>query len=289
MMEARAAAGSRFVMVRFDPRVLLHRPIRGRSPLARGAELTRASLDRLVEIQFVDRSIALGSLAFTALVPLLVIAAAFLPGTDGLANELIERFHLTGSTANLVQEVFAQPDAVRQSLSWLGALLLIAASLSFTRGLQRVYEHAWRLEARGWAGSRAGLIWIGSIVIWATTFSAARDWLLDVTGPIGSLAILLAGNAALWLWSPWILLARRVDWQRLVPSALLTAVAMTAFSIGSVIYMPEAITSSADHYGSIGIAIALVSWLVGAGFALTVCAAVGAVLGGAVDEPDRAA
>jgi membrane protein len=273
-------------MARFDPRALLHRPIRGRSPLARAAELTRASLDRLVEIQFVDRSIALGSLAFTAIIPLLVIIAAYVPGGDGLADELIKRFHLSGSTADMVRQVFAQPDDVKSSLSWLGLALLIGSALSFTRGLQRVYERAWRLDARGWYGTRAGLIWIASVVVWATAFSAARDWLLDQTGPIGSLAILLAGDALLWLWSPWILLARRVAWRALVPSALLTAVAMTAFSIGSVIWMPEAISSSADHYGSIGIAISLVSWLVGAGFALTGCAAIGAVLGGARDAPE---
>jgi membrane protein len=250
---------------------------------AQHRSLARASLDRLVEMQFVDRSVALGSLAFTALVPLLVIASAFLPGTEGLANELIDRFHLRDETAELVRDAFAQPDAVRQSVSWLSLLLLIVAALSFTRGLQRVYEHAWRLEVRGFAGTRAGLVWIGAIVLWSTLFASARQWLLDATGPVGSLAILLAGNAALWLWSPWILLAGRVDWRALVPSALLTAIAMTAIGIGSAVYMPEAIDRSATHYGSIGIAIALVSWLVGIGFALTVCAGVGAVLG----EPDE--
>ncbi len=269
----------------FDPLARLQHAARRYRHVARAIELTRACLDRLVEIQFVDRSVALGSLAFTALVPLLVIASAFLPGTDGLANELIDRFDLRGSTAQLVRDVFAQPDAVRQSISWLGVLLLVGAALSFTRGLQRVYELAWRLEVRGLAGTQAGLIWVASIVVWSTVFAGARDALLDLTGPVGSLTILLVGDAVLWLWSPWILLARRVDWRRLVPSALLTAVAMTALSIGSVIYMPEAIGRSATHYGPIGIAIALVSWLVGIGFVLTVCAAVGAVLGGAVDEP----
>lgn len=257
---------------------------RGRPLLARAVALARTCLDRLVEMQFVDRSVALGSLAFTALVPLLVIASAFLPGTDGLATELIRRFHLRGDTAQLVHEVFAQPDAVRQSVSWLGVVLLIAAALSFTRALQRVYEHAWRLETRGLAGTRAGLIWIGGVVVWSTLFAAVRDWLLGLTGPVGSLTILLAGNAALWLWSPWILLAGRVDWRALVPSALLTSVAMSAISVGSVIYMPEAIGRSATHYGPIGIAIALVSWLVGIGFALTVSAGVGAVLGEQADE-----
>lgn len=272
----------------FDPLARLEHAARSHARLAHAIALTRACLDRLVEIQFVDRSIALGSLAFTALVPLLVIASAFLPGTDGLASELISRFRLHGSTAALVREVFAQPDAVRQSISWLGALLLVGASLSFTRGLQRVYERSWRLEARGLAGTKAGLTWIAGIVVWTTIFSAARDWLLGFTGPVASLIILLAGDAVLWLWSPWILLAGRVDWRRLVPSALLTAVAMTAISIGSVIYMPAAIGRAATHYGSIGIAIALVSWLVGIGFALTACAAIGAVLGGAVELEDDA-
>jgi len=253
--------------------------------LPRALALTRASLDRLVAMQFVERSVALGSLAFTAMVPLLVIASAFLPGTDGLANELIRRFHLHGDTAQLVRDVFAQPDAVRQSVSWLGVLLLVVAALSFTRALQRVYEHAWRLETRGLAGTRAGLVWIGAVVLWSTVFASMREWLVDVTGPLGSLTVLLAGNAVVWLWSPWILLARRVEWRALVPTALLTSVAMTAIGVGSVVYMPQAIGRSATYYGSIGIAIALVSWLVGIGFALTVCAGVGAVLGGE-PQPD---
>jgi hypothetical protein len=51
--------------------------------------------------------------------------------------------------------------------------------------------------------------------------------------------------------------------------------------------MPAAIGRSAVHYGPIGIAIALVSWLVGVGFALTVSAAVGAVLGSSADDEPR--
>lgn len=246
----------------------------------------RASLARLVEMQFVERSVALGSLAFTAMVPLLVIASAFLPGTDGLASELIRRFHLHDGTAEVVRDVFAQPDAVRQSISWFGLLLLVVAALSFTRALQRVYERAWRLEPRGLAGTRAGLTWIGGVVVWVAVFSTARRGLLELTGPIWSLAILLAGDAVVWLWSPWVLLSRRIAWRPLVPTALLTAVALTAISVGSVIYMPEAIERSATHYGPIGIAIALVSWLVGIGFALTICAAVGAVLGEALAAPE---
>ncbi|MGB2710427.1 MAG: YhjD/YihY/BrkB family envelope integrity protein [Conexibacter sp.] len=255
----------------------------------RAIALAEASLERLVAVQFVDRAVALGSLGFTALVPLLVISAAFVPGTDGLANTLIERFHLSGSTADLVRQVFAQPDDVRQSLSWLGLVLLIASALSFTRALQRVYEHAWQLPARGWRGTRAGLVWLGGIVVWTTIFATARRWLLDVTGSGGALVVLLGGNALLWLWTPWTLLAQRIAWLQLLPTALLTAIAMSGWSIGSAIYMPTAIEDSAAHYGTIGVAIALVSWLVAAGFVLVACAAVGAVLGKELVAPKERA
>ena len=248
-------------------------------------ELATASLERLVAIQFVDRSVALGSLAFTALVPLLLISAAYVPGSDELPDELIKRFHLSGSSADAVRQVFTQPDDVQQSISWIGGVLLIISSLSFTRGLQRVYEHAWQLETRGLRGTRAGLVWIGSIVLWTTVFATARHWLVDLGGPLTAIVVLLGGNALLWLWSPWILLGKRVAWHRLVPTALITSAAMSVVSVGSVLYMPQAIESSSASYGPIGIAIAFVSWLVGIGFALVACASVGAVLGERMSTP----
>lgn len=255
-----------------------------RSIVERTLELATLSLERLVAIQFVDRSVALGSLAFTALVPLLLIAAAYVPGSDALSDDLIKRFDLSGSSADAVRQIFAQPDDVRQSVSWIGVVLLLVSSLSFTRGLQRVYEHAWRLETRGLRGTRAGLVWIGGIVLWSTVFATVRHWLVDLGGPITAIVVLLGGNAILWLWSPWILLAKRIAWHRLVPTALLTSAAMSAISVGSVVYMPQAIETSSASYGPIGIAIAFVSWLVGIGFALVACAGVGAVLGEELDD-----
>lgn len=250
----------------------------------RTLELARATLERLLAVQFVDRAVALGSLAFTALVPLLLIVAAYAPGASGLADGLIRRFRLTGASADLVREVFAQPDDVRQAVSWLGVALLLASALSFTRALQRLYEQCWRLGSRGMRGTPAGLQWLVGIVLWATAFAAVRRWVVDATGDAGAVAVALAGGCLLWLWSPYVLLARRVAWRRLLPTALLTATAMTALSVGSVLYMPDAIATSAERYGPIGIAIAIVSWLVGTGFVLAVCAALGAVLGGA--QPD---
>lgn len=272
-------------MLRFDPFERLSRPIAGRTVPAQAIELVRASLGRIVHVQFVDRAVALGSLAFTALFPLLLIAGAYLPGGDSLSDELIDRFRLSGSNAEMVRTLFAEPTTTKEAVSWLSVLLLTGSALSFTRALQRCFELSWRLPMRSYRGTLDGLKWLLSLVLWVTALASAREWLVDQTGPFVALVIALTGGFVLWVWTPFVLLGGRVAWRKLVPTAILTSLSMTALNIGSIVYMPDAISSAADRYGPIGIAISLLSWLVAAGFVLVACAAVGAVLGG---ERDRA-
>ena len=73
---------------------------------------------------------------------------------------------------------------------------------------------------------------------------------------------------ALWLWTPYLLLGKRVARARLRVTAVLTAASVTALSLVSIVYMPHVIASSADRFGAIGIAMALVSWLIGGAFVI---------------------
>ena len=90
------------------------------------------------------------------------------------------------------------------------------------------------------------------------------------------LALMLA--AAAWTATPYVLLGRRLHWRLLLPGGLLTAAAMSALAVASIVYMPHSVGSSASRYGVIGVAFALLSWLVGCGFVLVATAAAGAVL-----------
>jgi membrane protein len=53
---------------------------------------------------------------------------------------------------------------------------------------------------------------------------------------------------------------------------------MTGLTLASAIWMPHSVAVSAEQFGTIGIAFALLSWLVGAGMVLVVAAAGGAVI-----------
>jgi membrane protein len=241
----------------------------------------RRCLQRLVQLEFVDRSVALASLTFTALIPLGVVVGSAVPGIhrEDFADSIVERFDLDERTAKLVEQAFSPPAGVQASLSVLGVLLLIVSALSFTRALQRVYETAWRLPRLGVRATPSGLVWLAGVIAFLSIFGGLRSAVVDLSRPVASVIVALACAGAVWMFTPWMLLSRRVAWRALVPTAALTAVGMTCLSIAGIVYMPRSISSSAASYGTIGVAIAMVSWFVAAGFVLVGCAAVGAVLG----------
>ena len=53
---------------------------------------------------------------------------------------LVKRFELSGAAAASVQQAFAPSGAVESSVTVLGVVLLLVSTLTFTRGLQRMYE-----------------------------------------------------------------------------------------------------------------------------------------------------
>ena len=236
-------------------------------------------LERLAEVEFVDRSVALASQAFVALIPLLLVSSSLLPRSErrSFADSLVRRFELHDPSASDVRQVFAQPAEVRNTLSIVGVLVLVVAALSFCRALQRLYERAWRLPALGVRGTPGQLAWLGIMVVYISLAgalnTAAGEWL----GPVAGVAVGLGCGVALWLWTPYLLLGKRVARARLRVTAVLTAASVTALSLVSIVYMPRAIASSADRFGAIGIAMALVSWLIGGAFVIVGATVIGAV------------
>ena len=230
-------------------------------------------LRRLVDFEVVDRGLVLGAQAFSALVPLLVVLPALLPG-DGrdFAADVIDRFELRGRAAESVRSAFAAPADAGHAVSVLGIVVLIVSALAFTRALQRTYERAWDLERRGLRGTRWGLTWLAGFIVYWTVFPLVERAL---SGAV-ALSVGLAETFLLWLVTPWVLLAGRIPWRRLVPQALLSAAGMTVVGIGLAIYLPRAVSTSAEEFGSIGVAFTLLTSLWAAGLVLATAAALGA-------------
>jgi membrane protein len=236
---------------------------------------------RFVVIQGIERSMALASQAFVALIPLAIVSAAFVPtaGDQDFADSIIRRWHLTGTSAESVRSLFAAPDAVEQSVTWGSVVLLIVAAASFTRTLRRIFETTWEAPPRRMRGTPLDLIWIGCLIAFVSALSSVRAVIAGTFGAIALLATSLLTGLAFWTLTPWLLLGRETERRRLWPTGLVTAIAATALSVGALLYMPRAIEQSAKQYGPIGVAFSILSWLVGTAFVVVG----GAVLGRAID------
>lgn len=229
-------------------------------------------LRRLVTLEVIDRSLVIGAQAFSALVPLLIVFASigFRNGRS-FADDLVGTFQLSGRGADAVRSVLTAPGD-GPGLTAAGLLLVVFSSLSFTRALQRTYELVWGLRRRGVKGSGWGLLWLGVFALYWWLAPLVGAHLTDRTRLVAS----VAGSFVLWLVTPYVLLARRIPWRRLVPQAALTALGMTVLELGAVLYIPHAMSTAAAEFGGIGCAFTLLSLLWAGGFVLVAAAGLGA-------------
>jgi membrane protein len=246
-----------------------------RAAVATAVVIGRRSLARFVELQGMDRSMALAGQAFAALMPLLIVVGAATPaGGEDLVESIIKRLDLSGDTAQTLRDAVAAPAEVYDSVSLTGVLLLVISALSFTRALQRLYVIAWRLPPLGMRGNKWGLLWL---IAFSALISVQPGVVSLFDGALAT-AVTIALSCALWLFTPWILVGKALPWRRLVPQAVLTSFGLTVLAVGSAIYLPRALGSAASQFGFIGVGFAMLSWLFLLCFVLVAAAALGATL-----------
>jgi membrane protein len=238
-----------------------------------------ACIERIIELRVFDRALALASRAFVALLPLAIVLTALSPAArdGGFAGGLIDRFELEGRGADAVRQLFATPNEVKGGVTVFGLLVMLYSVYSFARLLARTYEAAWHLPKAGVGGAARGILWVLELALYVALLAPIRRVVDENAGDAVSEMVALALATVVWLVTPYLLLAGRIRYRALLPTALLTAASMGVASAVSVIYMPNAITTSAERYGLVGVAFTFVSWLIGLSAVVVVAAAIGAV------------
>jgi membrane protein len=236
-------------------------------------DIGRRSIARFAELEGFDRAMALAGQAFAALLPLLIVFGTVAQGSsEEVADDLIERFKVSGSAADALRSAVAQPP--ESGISAIGVLLLIISALSFTRAMQRLYVRAWRLEPLGLRGNLWGLLWLALFI----AFWSLQPAIVGLFDDVLAFTVSLALSTLLWLWTPWLLVAKRIAWRRLLPQAFLSAVGLLALAIAGAIYLPRAVATASADFGVLGVAFTLLSLLFAVALVLVVTAALGATL-----------
>lgn len=237
---------------------------------------------RMIEIGSRDRAVTIAGQAFIALVPLMIVIAGWSGGDDdgnGVDDSIISYFALSGPAADAVHALFETPPSMTGGTSVVGLFILLVSIGSFARALQRVYESAWRLPRRGMRGTVSGLAGLGALILilfsqgWLTHLLSA-----DSIPRAASLAIETAALVPLWALFMWLMVSRRVGYRILLITAAISAAGQVALSWWTRLYVPHLISVDAERYGVIGVAFALVSWLVLVAYLLVGSAVVGVEL-----------
>jgi|tagenome__1003787_1003787.scaffolds.fasta_scaffold20983719_6 membrane protein len=237
--------------------------------------------ERVLENEFIDRSVALAAKAFVSLFPALIVVAAFAPQhvRNSILQTITHRAGLSGSGLETVKGAFKSSDDVRKATGFVGLIFTFFYVNSFTSALSRVYTRAWRRPPGGRASAYAlGAAWLIGVVAYFAIIGAMRSILRG--GPetaAFALGALLA-SIGLWWLTPWLMLQRQVRWRPLLTGAILTGVGMSVYAASATLWMPRTVSENQDQFGFFGVALALVTWLSGAGMIIVVSACVAPVV-----------
>ena len=156
--------------------------------------------------------------------------------------------------------------------------------LSFSRGVQRLFEQTWELDPLSVRNTFNGLLWICGLALYLV-LSGALHAVLGRSRLDLSAALLDAPLSAVFLvWSGWLLSAKRIARRTLLPFGVLGAVALAVYSVGATVYVPHLFDTYATRYGVIGAVFAMISAL----FVVMVILVASAAAGREIrDELDR--
>src|SRR5215813_8511430 len=121
--------------------------------------------DRMLETEFVDRSIALAGKAFVSFFPLIIVVAAFVPPRLRMSifTTLTNRLGITGASLATVRQAFSSAEDIRRATGLLGLVLAVFYASSFTTALRRAYLRAWRRPPAKAAGNYVrGVTWVAA-------------------------------------------------------------------------------------------------------------------------------
>jgi membrane protein len=235
----------------------------------------------MLEVEFVDRSVALAGKAFVSFFPLVIVVAAFLPASirDSIFTTLTHRLGVQGGALAISKQAFASSDQIRKATGVLGLLLTIFYATSFTTGLQRMYLKVWRRPSGSAAGEYIrGPVWFFVLLADMALLGALRGVLGD-GGPqiVVFVVVSLVMTSAVWWFSARLMLMGQVRWRVLLPSGVLTAITTGLYAVSASIWMPGVVTRNHDQFGIFGIALALVTWFSGTAICILIGVCAGAV------------
>jgi membrane protein len=238
--------------------------------------LAQSFLVRLKVLDFADQAMLFGAGLLVSLLPFVILLSAF--ASQRVDDDIALRLGLDHRAAVIVDGLFTSATATLNAATATSLVFLTAGMLTVAGSLQQIYEKAFRQGHRGIRDLGRLLTWIVVLCLTVVLESLAErpvskagagSWL----APLVTAAIV----APFFWWTMHFLLAGRVRWRTLAPSAVITAVFYGGLGVFSRFYFSATIISDNKTYGTIGAIFSIMTWFIAIGAVIILGAVAGVV------------
>jgi membrane protein len=232
-------------------------------------------------VELFDRSMTVAAQLFTCIFPILILLATVATRRD--ADRIGDSVSMPEESRAILEEaVTAAGDA---AFGIVGTVVVVVSATGVSRALTRAFAKIWELP-RPKTNVRSVWRWIAVVLSLAFSLLAVRGLGQLVSGvppdAVWPAAVGMACDVAIALFVPWILLSGQVRARLLLPGALILALLSLAVRPVMAAWLPGALETSADRYGSIGVAFTYLALLYAVSFSFMATAILGQVI--ATDE-----
>jgi membrane protein len=194
-------------------------------------------------------------------------------------DDISLRLGLDPKAAGIMDYLFTNASATLTVATVTSLVFLVFGTVAVASSLQQIYEKVFGQDHHGGlAGPVApadldrGPGWRGGDGKPGRT-AGQRRRRRRLAGPLVTIGIM---TPFFW-WTMHFLLAGRVAWRTLLPSALITGVFYGGLGVFSTFYFSDAITSDSKTYGTIGAIFGIMTWFIAIGAVIILGAVAGAV------------
>jgi membrane protein len=229
---------------------------------------------RLSATDFMTKAMTLAAILLLCAFPFFIVAAALT--NQSVVYGLVRRLGLDHQAAQDVGRLFEPAHSTTASLSGAAYVLFILGGIAAVAAVQDLYEKAFDLEPKGLKNlprQLASLILIGGTMVLVTRVTAPPVYHLGGVALAAIVGMVL--YSMFWILFLWLLLAGRVSWSIILPSAIATGVCWTGMYVIFHFVFSGSITSDYNKYGPIGVVFALMSYFIAVGVVISI----GAVFG----------
>ena len=238
--------------------------------------LAQRFLIRLKALDFANQAMLFGAGLLVSLLPFVILLSAF--ASQRVDDDISLRLGLDRQAAGIMDHLFTAAPATLNTATATSLVFLAAGMLAVASSLQQIYEKVFRQDHRGMRDLGRLLAWIvglGAVMVAESlaerpvSGAAAGGWL----APLVTAAIM---TPFIW-WTMHFLLAGRIRWRALLPSAIITGIFYGGLGAFSKFYFSETIISDSKTYGTIGAIFAIMTWFIAIGAVIILGAVAGAV------------